>query len=722
MQAPEASARLRFGPFDLDSARRVLHKHGSRIRLSEQPFQVLIALLEARGEVVTRETLQARLWPHNNYGDVDHGLNVAIKKLRDALGDSAAEPRYIATLDRQGYRFIGAIEVEEARVPGSRQEQPPAVNGSSNGRPGTLADAPGTEARHTRLSLKAVVAGALAVAAVLLVASAITLNMQSRTAPHVVRYVQLTYSGVVHPNQKLLTDGPRLYFIERTHGAWVGKWMLTTGGPATPLNLLFPDYNLQDIAPEGDELIGLEFRGYDLKDVFLWTAPASSGAPRRLAPGVEAAAYSADGRSILYASGKQVFQADRDGTHPHELFAAAGEVLSLNPHANLLRISLLDEDGRLTHWEAKSDGSGLHPLLPGWNEAHPQWGGGWSPDGRWFTFSAMRNGSRDLWLLGGAQPTQPVQLTSGPLEFRTPIFSRDGKRIFCVGILRRGELLRYKIPTPGRRTPDPVSESHSNAPRFEPAFEGMSAEQLDYSRDGKWIAYITYPDQVLWRAGADGSGRRQLTSSGMRVLAPHWSPDGSQIAFQMQSAAGESWKLYLIPSRGGPQVELTGLSGIGGFTWSKDGSSLIISDVRNGRLKLLDLKQRTLADVPQSDGLANASLSPDGAYVAATIASSETLVTLNLASHQRRRLARNAQYPTWSPDGQFIYFNTFAGSSPAMYRVNVSDGRIENLFRLDEFAAIGSWGFWSSVAPDGSILFMRDIGSSDVYAVDWEPR
>ena len=177
-----------------------------------------------------------------------------------------------------------------------------------------------------------------------------------------------------------------------------------------------------------------------------------------------------------------------------------------------------------------------------------------------------------------------------------------------------------------------------------------------------------------------------------------------------------------MSSGGGGQVEVTGLSGIGGFTWSKDGGSLIIGDVRDGRLKFLDLRQRTLADIPQSEGLLNPSLSPDGTYVAATIQPSETLVTLNLASHQRRELARAAQYPTWSPDGQFIYFNSFEGSSPAMYRVNVSDGRIQTLFKLDEFTSIGSWGFWSSVAPDGSILLMRDTGSSDVYAVDWELR
>jgi Tol biopolymer transport system component/DNA-binding winged helix-turn-helix (wHTH) protein len=718
MPVAGTSRRVRFGPFELDAARHELRKHGSRIRLSHQLLHILTALIEAQGQVVTREVLRTQLWPHNNFGDLDHSLNVAVKKLRDRLGDSAAKPRYIGTVERQGYRFIGVVEAEEARLDGDNEQE--QANVGSNGRPGLLAHGSALDVTRVRLSRKAAITGCVALSTVLLLATAITRKM--RPAPHVLGYLQLTHSGVVHPNQKLLTDGPRLYFIERTNGAWVGKWMPTTGGPATPLSLPFAHYDLQDISPGGDELMGRDITGYDIKDMPVWTAPLSVGAPRRVGPGTDAAAYSADGRSILYASGKTIIQADRDGSNPHQLLEAPGEVLSLSPNGDLLRITVEESDVGLTQWEARRDGSSLHRLLPAWKDARSEWGGSWTPDGQWYTFSAVRNRTRDLWLLNNANTSQLVQLTSGPMEFRTPVFSRDGKRIFCVGILRRGELLSYKAPSLALRTAEPLRRSGGTARRFAPVFEGMSAEQLEYSRDGKWITYITYPEQVLWTARADGSERRQLTSSSMRVLGPHWSPDGSEIAFEMQHLGGEPWKLCLMPSAGGPQVELTVVTGIGGFTWSKDGRSLIIGDVMGGRLKLLDLRQRTLVDIPQSEGLANPSLSPDGSHVAATIQPSETLVVFDLASHQRRELAREAQYPTWSPDGQFIYFNSFEGSSPAMYRVKVSDARIETLFNLDEFTAIGSWGFWSSVTPDGSILLMRDTGNSDVYAVDLQLR
>src|SRR5689334_6239764 len=94
---------LRFGVFELDLAARELRKSGVRLRLQDQPFQVLGALVEKRGAIVTREELRLQLWPADTFVDFDHSLNAAINKLREALGDSAATPRFIETLPRKGY-------------------------------------------------------------------------------------------------------------------------------------------------------------------------------------------------------------------------------------------------------------------------------------------------------------------------------------------------------------------------------------------------------------------------------------------------------------------------------------------------------------------------------------------------------------------------------------------------------------------------------------------
>ena len=105
-----AVARYRFGLYEADPRTGELLREGSRIKLQDQPFQVLLALLERPGEIITREELRLRLWPSDTFVDFDHGLNTAINKLRDALRDSASNPRFIETLARRGYRFVAPVE------------------------------------------------------------------------------------------------------------------------------------------------------------------------------------------------------------------------------------------------------------------------------------------------------------------------------------------------------------------------------------------------------------------------------------------------------------------------------------------------------------------------------------------------------------------------------------------------------------------------------------
>jgi TolB-like protein/DNA-binding winged helix-turn-helix (wHTH) protein/Flp pilus assembly protein TadD len=112
----QPGGRFRFGVFDLDLRAGELHKHGLRIRLQEQPLQVLAILLEHPGEVVTREELQKKLWPADTFVDFDHGLNKAINKIRDALGDSAESPRFVETIARRGYRFLAEVKADDAAL------------------------------------------------------------------------------------------------------------------------------------------------------------------------------------------------------------------------------------------------------------------------------------------------------------------------------------------------------------------------------------------------------------------------------------------------------------------------------------------------------------------------------------------------------------------------------------------------------------------------------
>jgi len=113
-QASDTRWTVRFGLFELDTKAGELRKQGKRIRLQEQPFQVLVALVQRPGEVVSREEIRQRLWPDDTFVDFDHSLNTAVNKLRDVLGDSAGSPRFVETLARRGYRFIAPVQREDA--------------------------------------------------------------------------------------------------------------------------------------------------------------------------------------------------------------------------------------------------------------------------------------------------------------------------------------------------------------------------------------------------------------------------------------------------------------------------------------------------------------------------------------------------------------------------------------------------------------------------------
>src|SRR4029077_14788679 len=118
MPMPEASPRkaVRFWAFEVDLVSGELRKNGTRIRLQEQPFRVLAMLLERPGEMVAREELHSKLWPGDPFVDFDHGLNTAVNKLREALGDAAANPRFVQTIARRGYRFIAPVQQNGAGV------------------------------------------------------------------------------------------------------------------------------------------------------------------------------------------------------------------------------------------------------------------------------------------------------------------------------------------------------------------------------------------------------------------------------------------------------------------------------------------------------------------------------------------------------------------------------------------------------------------------------
>ncbi len=153
---PNKNRFARFGVFEVDLAAGELRKGGLKVRLQGQPFQVLVVLLERAGEVVTREELRQNLWPSDTFVDFDHGLNTAINKVREVLGDSASSPRYVETLARRGYRFIAPVQRAAAgegstgtEIAGANRREADALVSPRTG----ASPAPGSALLHPELEI-----------------------------------------------------------------------------------------------------------------------------------------------------------------------------------------------------------------------------------------------------------------------------------------------------------------------------------------------------------------------------------------------------------------------------------------------------------------------------------------------------------------------------------------------------------------------------------------
>jgi Tol biopolymer transport system component len=306
---------------------------------------------------------------------------------------------------------------------------------------------------------------------------------------------------------------------------------------------------------------------------------------------------------------------------------------------------------------------------------------------------------------------QPVQLTVGPLAFMGPTLSPDGKRLFAVGVQNRGELMRYD----------------RKSRQFVSYLSGLSAEGLDFSRDGEWVTYVSFPQAALWRSRLDGSQRLQLTDSSMVVGLPRWSPDGKRIAFSARKPS-EEWKIFVVSADGGSPEQLTPGEGSLDPTWSPDGNFLAYSpdySDLNSAVDLVDLRTHHVSTVPGSEGLFSPHWSRDGRFLFALshkLQNSQKLLMYTFATQKWEQLllAKSIDYPTWSRSGEYIHFFDFVEDGTPLYRVRVSDHKLERIgvVSLSRGIAKGQFAQWTGLAPDDSPLLLHDTGFQEIYALD----
>jgi len=542
---------------------------------------------------------------------------------------------------------------------------------------------------------------------------ALLIYFQSRPLPppKVSGYVPVTHNG----SQKDLvgTDGARLYFNEY-FSANAGIWQVSgSGGEVARVPVSAPTMRLLAVSPDGATLLVTDEAGTAINGP-LWAVPVLGGSPRRLGEAVgQAAAWSPDGQLMVYADGNDLFLAKSDGAEPHKLVSVPDRAFSpaWSPDGSVIRFSVGSRaTAQSSLWQVSINGTGLHPLLPAWHTPPNECCGKWTPDGKYFVFQSNDN----IWALTekrnlfGRVNGQPWQLTSGPMTFFSPLPSRDGKKLFVVGGLARGELARYD----------------AKSAEFVPFLSGISAQYPGFSKDGQWVAYVSYPERTLWKCRSDGSQRLQLSYPPLYPVLPRWSPDGKQIAF-FGSSPGQKTKIYTISSDGGTPREMIPEDPQSQWdpNWSPDGTSIVFggdfSDP-NTTIRILDLKTHQISTLPGSKGLFSPRWSPDGRHVVAMPCDSRGLRLFDFATQRWEEITKvTAAHPNWSKTGDYVYF-LHEQDQPSVMRVNIRDRKLERVADLKNLGQAGQFLFSLGMAPDDSPLLLRNTGTQEIYALDWE--
>ncbi|HUN84997.1 MAG TPA: protein kinase [Terracidiphilus sp.] len=566
------------------------------------------------------------------------------------------------------------------------------------------------------------IAGALAL--VLLLAIVDHFWLRPSPVPYVDHYVQLTHDGL----QKSLigTDGSRIYMTLINSGVQDVAAIQPSGGVESQIPMPSPSMVPVDVSPDGSSFLIVDGNGFPAVGP-LWSLSVFGGSPRRLANTIgDVAAWSPDGKSLAYSNGGDAYLARADGTDSRKLWTMKVLISDLvwSPDGSRLRFGTSDFSqsgiggtgiGQQAIWEIAADGSNPHRLLEGWHNPPDECCGRWTANGKYFVFQSQGQ----IWALpkeGGFlhSKVQPIQLTSSPMSLHSPLPSRDGKKIYVVGRTYRGELESYDV------------KSHI----FQPFLFGISAEFVEFSKDGQWAAYVSYPEGELWKCKSDGSQRTQLTFPPFKPILPRWSPDGKTIVFfSFPVSSTQPGRIYTIPADGGTPNELMpgDPHNQQDPTWSPDGSRIAFGGDANDAavtsgtpaIHVLNLSTRKISDIPGSQGLYSPRWSPDGRYLAAMSADSQTVLIYDFQSSKWTELAKGTfGWLAWSKDSKFIYLKDFAGKG-AVARIEIADHKMEKVADLTNFADTGQAGGSLTLSPDDSPLLLRDTGTQDIYSLDW---
>lgn len=688
--------RARFGPFEVDLHTRELWKFGVRVKLAGQPFEILAMLLNRPGELVPREELRNRLWPSDTFVDFNHGLNAAVNKLREALGDSADEPRYIETLPRRGYRFIARVEWLGAKPTIAAVERTSDAvssrgeSGSSLPRAPMLGGAMETskaELSPQRPSLRYLIgAGAaltlfLAGALILRTASGYGASLSTRS---LVEHTRPLVSLPDTATPAFSLDGNSVaFFHERSEAAGSGIYVTAVGSdqarqltssdndccPAWSPDSRWIAFSRQHDHEYSIYLVPAD-GGNEQKDIAekasathlaAFTLPPASLSERKLdtanvIPRRGEIAWSPDGKSIAFAGPSGLYLLALENSAVHRITTPPPVVEDWGPSFSPDGKSVMFVRNRQIGvpdeiWIVPvTGGEGVRLLSERGRIASPPQ---WSFDGRSVIFSSNRTGHPGLWRALLDAPDTAVQISEAGSPAWDPAVSRRGYRLAYERLLRSLSIWQMEISESGEKRPYLAVSSTSDTD------QGPGPQ---FSPDGKKLAYMSDRSGTMeiWVSNRDGRNPFQVSAVG-GAGTPRWSPDGQAIVFDATTPSGS--KIVTMSLHGGaPQILTQDSFHSVCPSWSRDGRWVYFASSRSGDWQVWK--------VPASGG-----------------------APLQITQH-----GGHAAFE--SLDGKYIYYAKTPWAEPEIWRVPVDGGEETPL----PLVRPGTWASWQVV--ERGILFV----------------
>jgi len=718
-----------FGVYEVDPRAGELRRNGVKIKIQEQPYQVLTLLLEHPGEVVTREELKRRLWPADTFVDFDHSLNAAIKRLRDALRDSADNPRFVETLARRGYRFLapvtGALPLASTSLP-----------------------AAGT--KHTRNRVPWIVAGAVLGIGCISVGFHIG-DRAARASITTPREIRLTanspdipvYRAAISPDGRLLayTD-PRGLFLREIAREDSHQLLLPAGLKAASVSWF----------PDGSHLLvgGMQAEG---EKPNLWNVSILGGPSRKISEDIDTGVVSPDSTTIaaLRGSGKfnrsELWLMNSDGSQPHRLLEISGYSNSVAWSPKGTRLAYM----KVSYWPGYQEEVHLETVdlaTAKTNTAFSDYriGGGlsWSRDGR-LLFSRIEeesNTKSDIWTLRvdehtGEPKGEITRLTSGPDWKPRAETSSDGKHLV---------FLRTNIaPTVYVAQVDPRTKSLGQIQRL--TLDESQSRPYEWTPDSTALLYISNRDgdYHIFRQSLGAASPELVVDGPENPYILRLNPDGKQILYLSEPGHGdrrapqptrrtpdfdrEKVRLKSAPLAGGPSKLILEADGISNFQcarapskiclfsrFTKDGLVFVKFDSASGETKdFFQTNDSGWADY-------NWTLSPNGETLALCKQGRVSLDTkirlIPMAGGPERSLAINdwvgISAIDWAADGKSFWASaTLRGEARALVNIDLQGDFKPVLQQGKQFMG---WGIQSR---DGKrIAIWEATGGSNVWMLD----